>query len=502
MEPNNYHITSLRIMHWNANGIRNKISELKNILSQLKVDIILINETKLKSSTKFYVSGYRCIRKERDNDGNGGGVAILIKDDINFSQVLLNLESFEAVAIKLSNNLIIASVYNPPRVKIIKNYLKKLDKTGKKLLIYGDFNAKNSYWRCKSNNANGKVLLDFSISKMYDFLIPDGFTLYPYNKKHAPSTVDIGLSKNLTFKTDIDILDDLDSDHRPIIINLTGSSTIDCRFYTTPNYRLANWKLFRSDINSKIVINNKIKTKSDVDVGVSNLTNIINNAIKISIPLCKTGKQFKYQLPSEILDLIQTRNSLKKILQRTCNDNIRKIKNKLTNTINKKISKFNNNNWHEKLSKLEVKNNFLWKMAKAISNTQSNLIPALCDKNDKVTEDIEKANLIAKHYESVHRMTHDMSNAETTKLANTNVQELLNLPINSDEIVLSSPGEVFNAIRNVKPRKAPGLDGIQNIVLKNLPRNAIVQLNYYFQCFFKFGLLSLTVESCQCSAFS
>lgn len=204
------------------------MSELKNILPQLKVDIVLLNKTKLKSSTKFYVPGFQCIRKERDNDLNDGGVAILIKNDIHFSHVLLNLEKLEAVAIKLFNNLIIASVYNPPGVKILKNDLKNLDGIGDKLLIFGDLNAKNSFWLCKSNNANGKILLNFSIGKMYNFLIPDGFTLYPYNKKHAPSTVDIGLSKNLNYKTEIDILDDLDSDYRPILINLTGSSTISC----------------------------------------------------------------------------------------------------------------------------------------------------------------------------------------------------------------------------------------------------------------------------------
>lgn len=126
-------------------------------------------------------------------------------------------------------------------------------------------------------------------------------------------------------------------------------------------------------------------------------------------------------------------------------------------------------------------------MAKAITNNHSNLVPALLDKNKKfVTEDTEKANVLAEHYKDVHCMTLNMSEL-TVGLVNTNVQELLKTSISNDEIALSSRGEIVKAIRSVKSKKAPGLDGIQNIVLKNLPKKAIVQLNYIFNASFNLG---------------
>lgn len=53
--------------------------------------------------------------------------------------------------------------------------------------------------------------------------------------------------------------------------------------------------------------------------------------------------------------------------------------------------------------------------------------------------------------------------------------------------MLPSPREIFKAIRSVKAKKAPGLDGIQNIVLKNPPKKAIIQLNYIFNASFNLG---------------
>lgn len=41
---------------------------------------------------------------------------------------------------------------------------------------------------------------------------------------------------------------------------------------------------------------------------------------------------------------------------------------------------------------------------------------------------------------------------------------------------MTSPKEIFNIIRTLPTRKAPGIDNIQNIILKNLPRKPLVQL--------------------------
>jgi len=50
--------TPLRFIHWNANGTKYKIDELKIILNKEKIDIELIGKTKLKSSINLKITNY------------------------------------------------------------------------------------------------------------------------------------------------------------------------------------------------------------------------------------------------------------------------------------------------------------------------------------------------------------------------------------------------------------------------------------------------------------
>ena len=105
-------------------------------------------------------------------------------------------------------------------------------------------------------------------------------------------------------------------------------------------------------------------------------------------------------------------------MQRTDNNEVRKIKNKLSNTINKKIAEFNNNNWSIKLNNLNTRDNSLWKMAKRFKRKDVNSIPTLRGPDSLVHSNTDKANLLAAHYEKVHHMTTNMGDDDTEKLAN------------------------------------------------------------------------------------
>ena len=72
---------TLKVLHWNADGLSTKWPELNERLKKEDIDIALIQETKYKTSTKLPVfHGYAPIRHERN--GDGGGLLCLIKHDI------------------------------------------------------------------------------------------------------------------------------------------------------------------------------------------------------------------------------------------------------------------------------------------------------------------------------------------------------------------------------------------------------------------------------------
>ena len=105
------------IVHWNAFTInnKNKLVQLESFLSREKTAIMCLNETKLES--KLAINNYDTIQKNRNC--NGGGVAILIRNDLSF---LINttFDQFElelvAIDLKLENeNFTIISMYLPPQ---------------------------------------------------------------------------------------------------------------------------------------------------------------------------------------------------------------------------------------------------------------------------------------------------------------------------------------------------------------------------------------------------
>lgn len=57
-------IFNLKILHWNSNGIPKRINELSAFASKIKLDIILINETRLKPILKLKIPNYIIYRND------------------------------------------------------------------------------------------------------------------------------------------------------------------------------------------------------------------------------------------------------------------------------------------------------------------------------------------------------------------------------------------------------------------------------------------------------
>lgn len=91
--------TSLNILQWNANSVQKKRDDLLALAGRLKSDVIIISETKLKNSDKFYLPGFFTIRNDRDG-GRGGGVLIAVRRNIKFRKIKIN-STLESIGIKL-----------------------------------------------------------------------------------------------------------------------------------------------------------------------------------------------------------------------------------------------------------------------------------------------------------------------------------------------------------------------------------------------------------------
>lgn len=259
--------TNIKIAHWNANGLKHKWTELKYFIHKHKIDIMLVNEIKASEKINFHLNGYNSIRKNRPGTSQGGGLLILINKEIKHSEFCIDfdLQTLETIGIKLENNLTIHSVYIPPQNKVNNNEIQAIMNSSSRVMAIGDFNSKYVAWNCKHSNNNGKTIYNFINNTNCMILTPETPTLFPVNNG-IPSTVDFALVKNVNNRLDIDILNELDSDHHPIIIELNKTSkNYRQKQQKFTDYKNANWKKFKEIIQNELIINKNLNTPIDID---------------------------------------------------------------------------------------------------------------------------------------------------------------------------------------------------------------------------------------------
>ena len=131
---------SLRVLQWNAGGLRARRTKLLHFLSSHPVDLICIQESNLYSFSSFRISGFSALRSNRTHSRSGilslddtpasGGVVIFVRQGLSFSELstssLSSLDPYSdyvGVNISLNNSSLLSflNVYAPPPYSLLPN---------------------------------------------------------------------------------------------------------------------------------------------------------------------------------------------------------------------------------------------------------------------------------------------------------------------------------------------------------------------------------------------
>src|SRR5678815_1756393 len=113
----------MKAVSFNARSIRNKINEFKAIVYIENYDIITINETWCNFKdrdfvSEFQINGYKLYFKDRNNNKEGGGVMIYIKNIYLTTQLeLADVNEIDILGVKIETSNIklnLINVYRPP----------------------------------------------------------------------------------------------------------------------------------------------------------------------------------------------------------------------------------------------------------------------------------------------------------------------------------------------------------------------------------------------------
>jgi hypothetical protein len=108
-----------------------------------------------------------------------------------------------------------------------------------------------------------------------------------------------------------------------------------------------------------------------------------------------------------------------------------------------------------------------WRITKSLTNNNPNILPLTI--NGKTAYTIqEKLNAFGDTLEHIFTTNPDVGNFFTVQTEQT-VNDFLKQPM-KDRVRPTNRSEISWIVRHLKPSKASGPDGLQNIILQHLPR--------------------------------
>lgn len=471
----------IKILSWNADGVRTKLHELLDLAtSELCTDIIALCETRLTSNITLETPGYICHRADKHLNGHGQGVAILIKTDIEHSRVAVpHTRHMEAIGIEMTlsgKKLTILSIYQSPNLPLDPSDLSALLNIGRNVLIMGDFNAKHAHWKCPDTNSRGNILLDHMLENDYIIHYTPNPTLVHYNSNYQPTTPDLVLSQNVHDICDIRTLPALSSNHLPVAFSVVGNFTRKSLEYF--RYCDADWTGFRSHVNDNITLSsNFFSSISEIDNALNSFMELLLEARSKFVPTGKLNNHNK-TLPREIKQTIKIKNRVRRLMLKEDNQDVRSSLrttfNSLNHNIRRGIRELQDKIWNKKLSKVDNPSSDLWRLAKSIRSKPIIIPPLAKPDGTKTKSTKDQCEILADAFHENMSLTLNwQSDNENTVAASL---ETINCFQPYRIYKPTRPREIWSIIRKLKLRKAPGYDGIHNALLKNLPQKAVILL--------------------------
>ena len=261
------------IGHINARSLAPRLNEVCHLLHSERLEILCISETWLSDDTLdavLLVPGYTLYRRDRPGGRRGGGVAILVSNDLRVTRLRETNDDEPGVeALWLSvggarrTTIVVGTVYRPPGAlsarlrRSVRSQLESALARGKPIYVLGDFNVNLLNDNADRRNFNA-LLGDLNLAQ----LITEPTHPYP-----VPSLLDLAITSASVENVQVSVLPHLVADHYPIVIRPSAPrqrfppASIRSRPWHRVDWNAfsldilqADWDLFYSatDVNSKV----------------------------------------------------------------------------------------------------------------------------------------------------------------------------------------------------------------------------------------------------------
>ena len=457
---------TLNIIQLNICGIKNKKVEVSKMLKDSGAHILLLQES-LHQSCDPHISGfthYSC------KCNNCRGVITYIRNDVQ--GVVENMPHSKPTDIQNitiffgGSQYKILNIYNPPANNMNTIYL-NCPHWNKTLLI-GDFNGQSPQWGYSNYNNTGRAIEELcdttNLCILQDAQTEPTLLHRAHNTLSRPDLTIV--SGDLLNKTSISVLDDVGSDHKPILTQISSGHRKEFVRKTRWNFKKANWEAFRTTLDEKL---SEQTIETSVEEINQALTIAILDAASTNIPRgCR--KKYKPFWNAQIEDAVNKRKEARKQNEKDPSIENKIQYNKACAKAKLTIKEAKRKKWTDTCAALDLKQ--CGKKAWALLNNLNNETPKQNPKPMSTPEGIlktdqKKANAFNKHFAKINKI-HDLNNCDKENIKNLKRKE--KTPTASASLFQEdfSLAELNRAIRKLKTRKSPGPDKIHNEMLLQL----------------------------------
>lgn len=508
-----------------------KRHEMETFLTANDPDVVLLCETNLSDKHIIDFKNYDFIRKNKTPGTFDRGSGVLIKSSINHTPIdtrcwgLLSLECTATIINTTGRPLAVVSAYRNPSDRTNKDFAKDLTTifntltSGGPVIVGGDFNARHTFLHDSKINDHGKILHDWFLDNFLQLSIKIESSLEP--TRYSPSSSSFLDLFIVSESVDIqyhppcgNLLEivDFESDHRAVVLPI---SLVDRPQRSEPkryrDYNATNWGRLRDHVETGLV-NVQIESQrnmtiAEIDKAIVDVSQLVITAIEEEVPTREVRNNTIIRLPSDLVDLIQHKNRLRRRWQRTqyCM-NAHRLKseiNNLSKIISDRVKMAHSEYWTNLLKAVKPDNQLFRNINRLSNKSRNNTIPTLMVGTTLVENEADKAEALAVHFEAVHTQNVGLGDVAETDRINRLVHERFGnteprlhfnaeSPACATDILIRNrhivSTESLKLLMHSKPnKKSAGHDGIPNIVLRKLGPLFFTKLATLFNQLYNIG---------------
>ena len=460
-------------MHWNAESVSNKKTELEHILHEKKIEVCCIQETHLQSDKSFKVRGYQCFRSDR-KDRSKGGILTLIRNNIRACPINTHMEDSEYQVLKLQASnaeLQLTNFYCPNNRPLSLDSISLADSN---VLVVGDFNSHSQSWGYDHMDHRGEEVEAWQDDN--HLLLINSHSDRPtfYSRRwHTTSTPDLAFcSEDIHGSVKREVGEQLGgSDHRPVFLQLNLGACTEATFPRW-NYKKADWPTFRhrtSVLTKDITVQGR-----DINMVVKDFNSCVLKAAHETIP---RGARRNYK-PYWNEELQELQDALSKA-RKTAEDHPSAENNNRLQEAKAKFLKHklqaSRRSWREKTASLNLERDGrkLWRLTKQLNDEDNSRAKVTLEDNGNILSGKQAANRFADCYAaesniSVGPIKQREARREQKERPKRTTEEPMKQNIKLNELQ--------SALRKLKKKKSPGPDAISNEMLTHLGSTAVNKL--------------------------